>query len=107
MTDQTWQLLLKVINGEKVNPLPLGFYYRQSRLPGWRTASTFLDYYSNDELWLKANLKAVREIPGGIFFAGILGEWCVCAPSRRLSGALCALGKMNFHSPSVIHTLMI
>jgi len=104
MTDQQWQLLLKVINGEKVNPLPVGFIIDSPWLPGW-DGINILDYFSNDELWLKVNLKAVREFPEVIFLPGFWAEFGMCTEPSAF-GARCRFGQNEFpHAHPVIHTL--
>ena len=51
MNDKQWQILLDVIAGKAVNPLPVGFIIDSPWLPGWAGVST-LDYYTSDTLWL-------------------------------------------------------
>ena len=58
MTDQQWETLKKVINGEKIEPLPVGFIADSPWLPGWYGIK-ILDYFSNDELW-ESQSKASR-----------------------------------------------
>ena len=56
MTDKQWNELNAVINGESMKKLPIGFIIDCPWLPNWYGIS-ILDYFSNDELWLKANLR--------------------------------------------------
>jgi uroporphyrinogen decarboxylase len=101
MTDEQWQTLLKVINGEKVQPLPVGFIIDSPWLPGWYDVS-ILDYFSNDELWLKANLKAVNEFPGAMFLPGFWSEYGMCTEPSAF-GARSRFGKNEFpHAHPVI-----
>ena len=62
MTDMQWQTLLSVIRREPLSPLPVGFIIDCPWLPNWY-GSSILDYFTNDEIWLNANLKAVRDFP--------------------------------------------
>lgn len=104
MTDQQWQLLLQVLNGEKVNPLPVGFIIDSPWLPGW-DGINILDYFSNDELWLKANLEAVSEFPDIMFLPGFWSEFGMCTEPSAF-GARCRFGKNEFpHAHPVIKTL--
>ncbi|HOC25284.1 MAG TPA: uroporphyrinogen decarboxylase family protein [bacterium] len=77
MTDQQWELLQRVIRGERVEPLPVGFIIDCPWLPKWYGIS-ILDYFSNDELWLKANLKALQDFPEVIFLPGFWSEFGMC-----------------------------
>ncbi|MHC4344877.1 MAG: uroporphyrinogen decarboxylase family protein, partial [Planctomycetota bacterium] len=60
MTGEQWEKLVAVINGQLIEPLPVGFIIDSPWLPGWAGVKT-IDYFSDDEVWLEANLKAVRE----------------------------------------------
>ena len=60
MTDKQWQDLLNIIKGEKLTPLPVGFIVDCPWLPNWYGKS-ILDYFTSEEIWLNANLKAVNE----------------------------------------------
>ena len=77
MTDQHWQTLLNVINGETVNPLPVGFIIDSPWLPNWYGIK-ILDYFTNDELWLNANLKAINDFPDVMFLPGFWSEYGMC-----------------------------
>ena len=77
MTDQHWQTLLKVKNGETVNPLPVGFIIDSPWLPNWYGIK-ILDYFTNDELWLNANLKAINDFPDVMFLPGFWSEYGMC-----------------------------
>ena len=77
MTDKQWQTLKQLIRGETVTPAPVGFIIDCPWLPNWYGIS-ILDYFSNDELWLKANLKALQEFPDVIFLPGFWSEFGMC-----------------------------
>ncbi|MEJ2542711.1 MAG: hypothetical protein P8Y99_01455 [Calditrichaceae bacterium] len=49
MTDQQWEVLLKVIKGETIDPMPIGFVIDCPWLPNWY-GIRILDYFSNDQL---------------------------------------------------------
>ena len=63
MTVQHWNILLDVIKGKTVDPLPIGFVIDCPWLPNWYGVR-IIDYFSNDQIWLDANLKAIAEFPG-------------------------------------------
>lgn len=77
MTDPQWELLLKVIRGEIIEPLPAGFIIDSPWLPNWYGIS-ILDYFSNDRLWLDANLKAMQDFPEILFLPGFWSEYGMC-----------------------------
>ena len=77
MTDQHWEILLKVIKGEEVKPLPVGFIIDSPWLPNWY-GIRILDYFSNDELWFNANMKAINEFPDTMFLPGFWSEFGMC-----------------------------
>jgi len=112
MTDQQWETLKKVINGEKMEPLPIGFIADSPWLPGWYGIK-ILDYFSNDELWLKANLKAIQEFPEVMFLPGIWSEFGMCTEPSAF-GARCRFPQNEFphahpviKSPEEINALVI
>lgn len=77
MTDKQWEVLKRTIQGEKATPLPVGFIVDSPWLPNWYGV-TILEYFLNDELWLKANLKAINEFPEVMFLPGFWSEYGMC-----------------------------
>lgn len=77
MTQQQWDTLLKIVRGEKVKPLPIGFIIDSPWLPNWYGVK-ILDYFSNDETWLTANLKAMNDFPNVTFLPGFWSEFGMC-----------------------------
>jgi uroporphyrinogen decarboxylase len=77
MTYEQWDKLLAVINGELVEPMPVGFIIDSPWLPGWAGMS-ILDYFSNEHKWFEANLKAVRRFPEVMFLPGFWSEFGMC-----------------------------
>ena len=78
MTDQQWDDLKTVIKGEILSPLPVGFIIDSPWLPNWYGIE-ILDYFSNDQLWLEANLKAISDFPGAMFLPGFWAEYGMCS----------------------------
>lgn len=78
MTGQQWADLKAVIKGENLSPLPVGFIIDSPWLPNW-FGIDILDYFSNDQLWLEANLKALAEFPEAIFLPGFWAEYGMCS----------------------------
>ncbi|MFW6042868.1 MAG: uroporphyrinogen decarboxylase family protein [Marinilabiliaceae bacterium] len=78
MTDQQWDVLLRVIRGEEVEPLPTGFIIDSPWLPNW-AGMTILDYFTSDQLWFEANKKAIDAFPDTMFLPGFWSEYGMCS----------------------------
>ena len=103
MTDQQWEALKRTIRGEKSMPLPVGFIIDCPWLPNWYEAR-ILDYFSNDQLWLDANLKAINDFPDAMFLPGFWSEYGMCTEPSAF-GARCAFPPNDFpHAHRVIRT---
>jgi uroporphyrinogen-III decarboxylase len=101
MTDQQWDLLLKVIKGETVDPIPVGFIIDCPWLPNWY-GIRILDYFSNDQLWIDANFKAINDFPEVIFLPGFWSEFGMCTEPSAF-GARCTFPPNEFpHAHRVI-----
>jgi uroporphyrinogen-III decarboxylase len=87
MTDSQWELLKRTIRGEQATQLPAGFIVDCPWLPNWYGVS-ILDYFSNDEIWLKANLKAIKDFPDVMFLPGFWSEYGMCTEPSAF-GARC------------------
>ena len=68
MRNSSWNDLVALIDGKKLNYQPVGFIIDSPWIPGWYGISN-IDFYSSDELWLKSNLKAVNSFPGCLVFS--------------------------------------
>jgi uroporphyrinogen-III decarboxylase len=101
MTDKQWQQLLKIINGDTVDPVPAGFVIDCPWLPNWY-GIRILDYFTNDKLWLDANFKAINEFPDVTFFPGFWSEFGMCTEPSAF-GARCNFPSDEFpHAHKVI-----
>ncbi len=110
MTDQQWIDLKAVIIGEILSPLPVGFIIDSPWLPNWYEID-ILDYYSSDQLWLEANLKAIETFPEAIFLPGFWAEYGMCSEPSAF-GARSAFPQNEFPhafpcipSPERIHSM--
>lgn len=103
MTDKQWIDLIAIVNGEKKHPLPIGFIIDCPWLPNWYGIN-ILDYFTNDELWLKANLKAIDTFPEVMFLPGFWSEYGMCTEPSAF-GAKCVFWKNEFpFAEKIIHT---
>jgi uroporphyrinogen-III decarboxylase len=87
MTDEQWSKLLAVVDGEVIEPLPVGFIIDSPWLPGWAGVST-LDYFTSEQSWFEANRKAVRQFPDVMFLPGFWSEFGMCTEPSAF-GAKC------------------
>ena len=94
MTDKQWNDLLKIVNGEKPDSLPIGFIIDCPWLPNW-FGINILDYFTNDEMWLKANLKAIETFANITFLPGFWSEYGMCTEPSAF-GAKCIFWKNEF-----------
>jgi uroporphyrinogen-III decarboxylase len=77
MNDTNWKKLKALVNGESLSEPMAGFIIDSPWLPNWYGIS-ILDYFTNDELWLKANLKAIDTFPDVLFLPGFWSEYGMC-----------------------------
>jgi uroporphyrinogen decarboxylase len=74
MTDKQWENLLKIIDGELLDPLPVGFLVDGP----WMSAGVgapLMDYFTDGQLWLKANLQAQERYPDVLWLPGFWAEY--------------------------------
>jgi len=103
MTEKQWSTLLDVIYGKVLSPLPAGFIIDSPWLPKWY-GIRILDYFSNDELWLKANLHAMNTFPEIIFLPGFWSEYGMCSEPSAF-GAINSFPENEFpHAKKFIHS---
>ena len=98
MTQEQWETLLAVIQGERVDPLPVGFIIDSPWLPNW-AGTSILDYFASDDRWLEANFKAINEFPEIMFLPGFWSEYGMCTEPSALGPAV-AGRKTSFLSPT-------
>ena len=104
MTDTQWDLLKRTIKGERFTPIPTGFIVDCPWLPNWYGVS-ILDYFSNDAIWLGANLKAIRDFPDVMFLPGFWSEYGMCTEPSAF-GARCSFPANEFpHAHKIIHSV--
>jgi uroporphyrinogen decarboxylase len=94
MTDKQWNSLITVINGNPLPDIPTGFIIDSPWLPNWYGIS-ILDYFTSDELWLKANLAALETFPEVMFLPGFWSEYGMCTEPSAF-GAKCIFWKNEF-----------
>jgi uroporphyrinogen-III decarboxylase len=77
MTDPQWHALLSVIRGELLDPLPVGLIVDSPWLPRWAGMSP-LDYFTENRLWMEANLGAAKRFDRIMLLPGFWAEYGMC-----------------------------
>lgn len=104
MTNEQWQLLLDVIAGRRIEPMPTGFIIDSPWLPGWAGVST-LDYFTSDSLWFDVNKKAVDTFPETMFLPGFWAEYGMCTEPSAF-GAKCTFHRDELpFADKIIHQI--
>jgi uroporphyrinogen-III decarboxylase len=102
MTDEQWEILQKVINGEVIDPIPVGFIIDCPWLPNWY-GKRIVDYFSNDRVFMDANLKALNDFPDVIFLPGFWSEFGMCTEPSAF-GTRCRFPSNEFpHAFKIIN----
>ena len=96
MTNAHWQQLLETIDGKAFARPPVAFIIDSPWLPAWAGIS-ILDYFSSEQLWFDANLKAIDEFPEIAFLPGFWSEFGMCTEPSAF-GAKCIWGENEFPS---------
>ncbi len=94
MTQSQWETLVRVVKGEPVEPIPVGFIVDSPWLPAWAGMS-MLDYFASEEHWLDAHSKAAETFPDVIFLPGFWSEYGMCTEPSAF-GAKCVWYENDF-----------
>ena len=100
MTGEQWEKLLAVINGELIEPIPVGFIIDSPWLPGWIGSST-IDYFASEEVWFEANLKAAKRFADIMFLPGFWAEFGMCTEPSAF-GSKCSWPENDLPYPHKI-----
>lgn len=94
MTDQQWNDLLRVIKGETLSPLPIGFIIDSPWLPNWHGLE-IADYIASETLWFEANRHACEAFPECTFLPGFWSEFGMCTEPSAF-GSRCSFPANEF-----------
>lgn len=94
MTDQQWNNLVALTRGEYKGQMQTGFIIDCPWLPNWYGIS-ILDYFTNDQKWLEANLHAIKTFPDVMFLPGFWSEYGMCTEPSAF-GAKCVFWPNEF-----------
>ncbi len=101
MRDDQWEDMLRLVRGESVVPEPVGLIIDCPWLPGW-FGTTILEYLTDDETWLAANLKVMRDFPGMWFLPGFWAKYGMCTEPSAF-GVKCRFHEHDFpHAERVL-----
>ena len=101
MRNSSWDDLIKMIDGGKLDYQPTGFIVDSPWIPGWYGIS-IIDYYSSDEYWLKANLKAVNTFPDVWFMPGFWSEYGMCTEPSAFGSRMIFLERSLPHADRIL-----
>ncbi|HOC56288.1 MAG TPA: uroporphyrinogen decarboxylase family protein [Verrucomicrobiota bacterium] len=102
MTDQQWNELLAVVQGNAPVCPPVGFIVDSPWLPNWFGVD-ILDYFTSDALWFEVNQKAIETFPEAIFLPGFWSEFGMCTEPSAF-GAKCVFPRNELpFADKVIH----
>jgi uroporphyrinogen-III decarboxylase len=74
MTDDQWSQLLRILDGQRFDPVPVGFLVDGPWFAG-RQQVRLIDYLTDGRVWLEANLQAVRQFPQVLWVPGFWAEF--------------------------------
>lgn len=74
MTDQQWAVLLQILDGQSMDPVPIGFLVDGPWFAGLQQVR-LIDYLTDNRVWLDANLRAVQRFPDVLWLPGFWAEF--------------------------------
>jgi uroporphyrinogen-III decarboxylase len=101
MRNSSWNDLVALIDGEKLNYQPCGFIVDSPWIPGWYGISK-VDYYSSDDLWFRSNLKAAVTFPDVWFLPGFWSEYGMCTEPSAFGSKMVFLENNLPHSERIL-----
>jgi uroporphyrinogen decarboxylase len=104
MHNSSWNDLIKMIDGKKLNYQPVGFIIDSPWIPGWY-GITAVDYYTSDELWLNSNLKAISTFPETWFLPGFWSEYGMCTEPSAFGSRMIFFEKGFPHAEKLLASL--
>ncbi|MCB9206306.1 MAG: hypothetical protein H6611_03150 [Ignavibacteriales bacterium] len=102
MTDKQRDILVRTINGETFDEIPVGFIIDSPWLPNWYGIK-ILDYFTNDQLWLEAMGCYFKQFPE-ICLPGFWSEYGMCTEPSAF-GVRCTFPENEFpHAHKLINS---
>jgi len=101
MRNSSWDDLVALIDGKKLNYQPVGFIIDSPWIPGWYGISN-VDFYSSDEHWLKSNIKAVNSFPDVWFLPSFWSEYGMCTEPSAFGSRMIFLENSLPHAEKIL-----
>jgi uroporphyrinogen-III decarboxylase len=101
MRNSSWNDLIDLIEGKKLDYNPVGFIIDSPWIPGWYGISK-IDFYSSDEHWLKSNLKAINTFPDIWFMPSFWSEYGMCTEPSAFGSRMIFLEKSLPHAEKIL-----
>jgi uroporphyrinogen decarboxylase len=87
-------MLLEVLDGRVLRPVPCGFIVDSPWLPGWYGAE-ISEYMASETVWFDTNRRLIETFPDIWFLPGFWSEFGMCTEPSAF-GARCIFGKDEF-----------
>lgn len=101
MRNSSWNDLVALVDGRKLNYQPVGFIIDSPWIPGWYGISN-IDFYSSDEQWLKSNIKAVNSFPDVWFMPSFWSEYGMCTEPSAFGSRMIFLENSLPHAEKIL-----
>ncbi len=101
MRNSSWNDLLTLIDGKKLDYQPVGFIVDSPWIPGWYGIPV-IDYYASDEQWLKSNLKVINTFPDIWFMPGFWSEYGMCTEPSAFGSRMIFLENNLPHAEKIL-----
>lgn len=101
MRNSSWNDLVALIDGKKLNYHPVGFIIDSPWIPGWYGISN-IDFYSSDEQWLKSNINAVNSFPEVWFMPSFWSEYGMCTEPSAFGSRMIFLENSLPHAEKIL-----
>lgn len=104
MRNSSWNDLVALIDGKKLNYQPAGFIIDSPWIPGWYGISN-IDFYSSDKHWLNSNLKAINTFPDVWFLPSFWSEYGMCTEPSAFGSRMIFLEKSLPHAEKILTSI--
>ena len=94
MTNKHWELLQNIIEVKNQGKIHSGFIIDSPWLPNW-AGMKIIEYFTSEEMWFEAHLKASETFPDVIFFPGFWSEFGMCTEPSAF-GSKCVFPEDEF-----------
>jgi uroporphyrinogen decarboxylase len=88
MTQQQWEALVAVVNGQRLETPLCGFIADSPWLPKWEGKASILDYFTSEKVWLDTNFAAIRSFHDALFLPGFWSEYGMCTEPSAFGSRL-------------------